>query len=153
MFHLENNNYVPPVPVATVQLLPTLAPLQKQENLKSFSVPMLVDTGADKSVISLRELRRIELNLDMSLPTLNFFDVEIFFEKLKRAKAVEFVVHWEKARCEQIVQFLVLDIDECILGRDALDKHTECEHTMIAINPKCDDEMVTNNPKLTQKEF
>lgn len=114
-------DYKPPAPVIAVEIFPIQStPVGKNTNFPKVLVSMLIDTGADMSIIPIEVIKRLEKESGMKLPY-ELIEVKDFEGQETAHKIYELGIKIKNNY--HMAKFLEVDDEGGILGRDILNKY------------------------------
>lgn len=122
-----NKNYKPPAPVTEIKISTNLSTQIEEGTDITKNVEMLIDTGADRSLIPKRIITELENLLGKKLPY-KMKEVQDYNGKkfLHKTYLLNVLPQPDKLGDNSSLYFLEFDGDEGIVGRDILNNYFIC---------------------------
>ncbi len=118
-------NYDPPAPVAKIEISTNLAKQIGKDKDSSKKIEMLIDTGSDISLIPKNVVIELEKLLGTKLPY-GLLTVDGFGGNKSIRKSYSLNIRFDGFNSLHIVDFIEIDGDIGILGRDVLNDYLIC---------------------------
>jgi hypothetical protein len=120
----DSENYTPPMPISQTRISSDIPGIGKVAKIE---VTMILDTGADMSIIPKTIIKQLENSIGQKLPY-DFGNVEDYNGAQFREKiyTLSICCNIDEFQTMDTLQILAIDGSEGILGRDVLNKYSIC---------------------------